>query len=358
MRLGMITRDLGTNSLGRAYALWLVFRHLGWDVRTRSYAGSGRIWAPLVDTEFAATCRRSPRRALAESFDGAELIIGLKPWPSTVNVAQRVAQELELPLMFDIDDPDLSIARAEWTARPLRTRWHLRHLTSSLDDLVRAEAAVARCASLVSNPFLLPPHAPAFVLPHIRLPDVPRVQHGPKGMLHVSFVGTPRSYKGLDLLRAAVSELGDRYHLTVTAERPPDARENETWLGQGPLERGLRLLANSDVVALPTRSGPAAEGQLPVKLIDAMLAGCAIVASDTPPMNWALGDTGILTRPDDLDDLTSALRTLHAAPDLRSELGTKARARAVSTFTPKVVAPALEAFLRREMDVAKPESQS
>jgi glycosyltransferase involved in cell wall biosynthesis len=75
-----------------------------------------------------------------------------------------------------------------------------------------------------------------------------------------------------------------------------------------------------------------------------MLAGRAIVASDLPPIRWALGDTGLLAQPGDLDSLTRALQTLRD-PAERTRLGALARERALNMFTPASVAPAFAAVL-------------
>ena len=95
-------------------------------------------------------------------------------------------------------------------------------------------------------------------------------------------MGSVRPHKGVELLREAVEHAGDM-RLTITDDPPPSARPNENWTGLTSLAVGLELVNRADIVAIP--SLPWIYGyQLPVKLIDAMLAGRAIVASDLPPI--------------------------------------------------------------------------
>jgi len=112
-----------------------------------------------------------------------------------------------------------------------------------------------------------------------------------------------------DALRAQAAQLGvaDRLHLL-----------------------GLRsdiaaVLAAADVFILPSLS----EG-LPVALLEAMFAGCAIVASDVGDVRAALDDgrAGVLVPAGDARALARAIEGLLEAPGRARELGTRARRRA------------------------------
>jgi len=85
---------------------------------------------------------------------------------------------------------------------------------------------------------------------------------------------------------------------------------------------------------------------LPMALLEAMVAGKAIVASATAgiPEAIANGREGILVPPGDLNDLTAAIRTLLTDPSRRSELGAAARVRAERDFTVEVMANRYEAM--------------
>jgi len=95
------------------------------------------------------------------------------------------------------------------------------------------------------------------------------------------------------------------------------------------------LQALADVFVMPSLW----EG-LPMALLEAMVAGKAIVASETAgiPEAIASGHEGILVTPGDLDALASALGKLLTDPRRRRELGAAAQARAHQEFTVQVMA--------------------
>jgi glycosyltransferase involved in cell wall biosynthesis len=78
---------------------------------------------------------------------------------------------------------------------------------------------------------------------------------------------------------------------------------------------------------------------LPMALLEAMVAGNAIIASATAGIPEAIttGREGILVPPGDLEALTAALKILLTDPNRRRELGDAARARADREFTVQVM---------------------
>jgi glycosyltransferase involved in cell wall biosynthesis len=95
------------------------------------------------------------------------------------------------------------------------------------------------------------------------------------------------------------------------------------------------LQALADIFAMPSLW----EG-LPMALLEAMVAGKAIVASATAGIPEAIvnGREGILVPPGDLDALASGLRTLLTEPVRRRELAAAGLARAHREFTVNVMA--------------------
>lgn len=92
--------------------------------------------------------------------------------------------------------------------------------------------------------------------------------------------------------------------------------------------RKLELLRGCDVFVLPST----AEG-LALSLLEAMAAGCAIVATDAGEDGSALHDAGLVIPANPLRPaLDDALRSLISDPALRARLGQAARTRAVSRF--------------------------
>ena len=101
-----------------------------------------------------------------------------------------------------------------------------------------------------------------------------------------------------------------------------------------------RLLAASDVFALPSHF----EG-LPMSVIEAMLTGLPVVATDVrgPREQVVEGETGLLVPPFEVPPLADALRRLAADPVLRARMGEAGRARALERYTEaKVMARTLD----------------
>jgi glycosyltransferase involved in cell wall biosynthesis len=339
MRLAMFTHSVEENGLGRAFCLWLLARELNWDVEIVA-PQSGEPWLPLGEEQaFLSTFVSDPVAAAKRS----DLLLALKPWPGSFDLALNAGRATGRPVILDIDDPDWenvygwNVARVlegfikrslrgDFPVQAYRLRWHASHTVPVL----------------VSNPSLQRWYPGASVIPHVRTRRPAGEVHTRTLGVEVAFVGSVRPHKGVELLREAVDRAGDM-RLTITEDPPSSPRPRENWTGITSLAAGLELVSRADIVAVP--SLPWTYGyQLPVKLIDAMLAGRAIVASDLPPIRWALGGTGVLVQPGDLGSLTGALQKLRD-PAERTRLGVMARARALKVFTVASVAPAFAAVL-------------
>lgn len=89
------------------------------------------------------------------------------------------------------------------------------------------------------------------------------------------------------------------------------------------------LLAAADIFTLPSHF----EG-LPMSVIEAMLTGLPVVATDIsgPREQVVAGETGLLVPPRRVAPLARALQKLAADPDLRARMGAAGRARALERY--------------------------
>lgn len=339
LSVAFVTRSAADNSLGRTYSLWLLAQRLGWRARVYAPHGSS-VWGPLQGTEFASSVHlvHAAEISAGEIFSDVDLVIAVKPLRETFGLARVGAARARTPLLLDIDDPDLE-GRLSFE-RPFRAlARELRYFRrqSALRELRRL---TRRVPVIVSNPVLQARYG-GTVIGHARNPDTPgdiRETTSPT----VAFVGTDNPHKGLPVLREAVAALAPTgFRLVITAPPPPDECPWERWLGQTSLTEGLAQVRASDIVAIPSLDRAFARGQLPAKAIDAMFAGRAIVASDIPPMGWALDGSGLLVEPGSVDELSGALATL-ADPALRRELGARARRSALDRFSVDALAEPFE----------------
>ncbi len=169
-------------------------------------------------------------------------------------------------------------------------------------------------------------------------PEFPRRARHPR----IGFVGSFQKFHGLDLLAGMVRG--------VAAARPaarflfvgdgPGAEALRLEVGQGdrvdftgnvPHERVPALLASLDIAVV----AEAAPHQCPLKLIEFMAAGKAIVAPRHEPIAELLvdGTHGTLFQPRNLEALVAKIVDLIDQPELRNRLGQAAAERAHTTLS-------------------------
>lgn len=113
-----------------------------------------------------------------------------------------------------------------------------------------------------------------------------------------------------------------------------DALPHDRWHLPGPVPRALAPLAwrSIDVVVLPRRATAVTRYASPLKLVEAMASGRAVVATAVGDVPALLGeDRGVLVAPDDDAALREAVAALVDDPDRRAELGAAARAHVEAT---------------------------
>jgi glycosyltransferase involved in cell wall biosynthesis len=217
------------------------------------------------------------------------------------------------------------------------------------------------------------PRVPVHVIPNgIRLTERPdaaerrsarRELHLPEETLVVAFVGRLSPEKGPAFLLQALAGL-EAVGL-FAGDGPLRAALEAAATGRavrflGFVEEVRPVLAAADVVCLPSVT----EG-LPLAALEAMAAGCPVVASAVGALPKVLGEgAGVLVPPGDVAALRGALRRLASAPLEREEIARTARARVEAGFSAEAMArayverlytPALEAI--RGVGASRPELQ-
>jgi colanic acid/amylovoran biosynthesis glycosyltransferase len=160
------------------------------------------------------------------------------------------------------------------------------------------------------------------------------------------FVGRMVEKKGVQVLLEALRQgpdgrgvqgawsldlVGDGPLRPALESSPLGRSDRVRWLGT--LERPAlaRALAGSGIVVVPSVAAASGDQDgLPVVLLEAMAAGCAVVASRLPGIAQVVSDgrTGLLVPPGDAPALGAAIARLLADGDLRARLGAAARAAA------------------------------
>jgi glycosyltransferase involved in cell wall biosynthesis len=238
----------------------------------------------------------------------------------------------------------------------------------------RWTAAVAATSETLSTGIrAAAPRVPVHVIPNgIRIGTQPdeterkaarRELDLPEEMPVVAFVGRLSPEKGPALLLQALAGL-DCVGLVV-GDGPLRVALEEEAAGRpvrflGFVEDVRAVLAAADLLCLPSLT----EG-LPLAALEAMAAGCPVVASAVGALPEVLADgAGVLVPPGDAEALRGALRHLASAPGEREKIVRTARARVEGRFSAEAMArayveriymPALEAI--RGVGASRPEFQ-
>ncbi len=119
-------------------------------------------------------------------------------------------------------------------------------------------------------------------------------------------------------------EGGQRDELAALIE---ERGAGETIALAGYSDRLERIYPLFDIFILPSRS----EGT-PMALLEAMSCRVACIASEVGGVGEALGDAGMTVQPGDESGFAAAIRTLIEQPQLRAELGRRARVRILERY--------------------------
>lgn len=105
--------------------------------------------------------------------------------------------------------------------------------------------------------------------------------------------------------------------------------------------------ADADVFVLPVKNDPIDKEGFGMVYLEAAAYGVPSIATNMSGVNEAVldGETGILVPDGNIEELSRALYQLAISEELRAKLGNAARARVLSTFTPKEQFSKLEPYL-------------
>lgn len=160
--------------------------------------------------------------------------------------------------------------------------------------------------------------------------------------------------KGLESLLAALRQLsgvelfiagdGPLRPALEQAARPLGRRVR--FFGEVHGEQRRRLLHGCDALVLPSRVLPDGRTEgAPTVLLEALAAGCPIVATAVGGVAEVVGDAGLIVPPDDPAALAAALKQVLFDPGAAAALGHRARARAASydwaAIAPRLLGPQL-----------------
>jgi glycosyltransferase involved in cell wall biosynthesis len=357
VKISVLCFDVSDNAAGRADLLARLLLPLGSVEVIGPRTGPG-VWEPVASGPIrydSVESRRLPgfllvMADLARRADG-DLVVASKTKLGSAGVGYLKRVREGRPLLLDIDDWEVgfhlrsgfwgTLGRAVNLGNPagLPWTWLCERLTGLADGIT------------VASRFLQQRFGGSLIT-HVRDTDAwkPGCADPAEGRRRlglgaerlVMFLGTPRGYKGLGDLAAAIASLGrPDVALAVIGTGPNTEAGQEIvrlcpraklmpWV---PFDQIPAFLAAADVVAVPQRSTPDTLGQVPAKIFDAMALGRPVVSTRVSMIPEILDGCGLLVEPGNVAALAAAIGRLLDDPEEARALGARARERCVERYS-------------------------
>jgi glycosyltransferase involved in cell wall biosynthesis len=357
VKVSVLCFDVSDNAMGRAWLLARLLEPLG-AVEIVGPRFGRTVWEPVSEEpvpvrwlpggRFPAFAARLP--ALAR-LAGGDLIYASKPRLTSAGIGYLTRLARGRPLLLDIDDWETgfflrggfwgTVGRALNLSNPrgLTWTWLMERLRGIADGLTVASRFLERRFGGV-------------LIPHVRDTDrwVPgladprpaRERLGVGKERVVMFLGTPRGYKGVEDLAAAVSRIGRPDVVLALVGTDPGSEAGRALAARHP---GVRLVGRvpiaqvpiyleaADLVVVPQRDSADTRGQVPAKLFDALALGRPVVSTRVSMIPEVLEGCGLLVEPGDVAGLGAAIARLLDDPAEARALGEAGRRRAVERYS-------------------------
>ena len=371
MKTSVLCFDVSDNAVGRAWLLARLLEPLG-AVEIVGPRFGPAIWEPLAEEPIPVRSLPGGRLpgfaarlpGLARLADG-DLLYASKPRLTSAGVGYLARLAGHRPLLLDIDDWEVgfflrggawgTIGRALNLSNPtgLTWTWLMERLRGLADGITVASRFLEQRFGGVLIPHVRDTDrwAPGRVDPQ---PARDRLGVGKERV--IMFLGTPRAYKGVLDLAAAVGRLGRPDVVLALVGTDPTSDTGRAVAAQHPAARLVgrvpiaqvpAYLGAADVVVVPQRDSSDTRGQVPAKLFDAMALGRPVVSTRVSMIPEILEGCGLLVEPGDVAGLGAAIARLLDRPDEARALGDAARRRAVERYSFEAARRALFPLVER-----------
>ncbi len=125
---------------------------------------------------------------------------------------------------------------------------------------------------------------------------------------------------------------GDKYEDAVNIVHNLNISDKVLFTNKVPHNQVPQFISSADVVVASFENNSQVSCKSPLKVVEYMASGKAIVASRVGEVPHMIGDSGLLTDPENNSEMAKAIERLLDDSELRQELGRKARLRAETTF--------------------------
>jgi len=175
------------------------------------------------------------------------------------------------------------------------------------------------------------------------------LERQPSDAFVVAYAGRFVPEKGLDTLLQAVADLGSGVELWLIGNGPDrpilealsqelGIEERIRWLEPVSPEKMPKVLAQVDVVVLPSCTTRVWKEQFGRILVEAMACKVPVVGSDSGAIPEVVGDAGLIFPEGDAAALAECLRRLKESSELRRELAERGYVRATMIYSQEHIA--------------------
>ena len=368
MKISILTPDASNNCFGRA---WLLAKLLQdrFDIEVIGPTFGNGIWMPLRDIcDFPVKTVKGYHRGQFEfrkmlrAITG-DIVYASKPLFPSFGVGLMKKLLNWKPLVLDIDDWELGFGNSFYDSLPWYKKINDFRLSFSnlrsyyysiiLDKFIPLANAVTVSGNILEKEY------GGTVIWHGRDSNIfdPKKFNSDelkKKYLHVgdnayiiSFIGTPRSHKGLEDLIGAMEILNDKniflmivgmdnseYCSKLKARITSSIiRKKSLLFPEQPFEQLPEYLAISDLVVIPQRDTTSSHGQVPAKLFDAMAMAKPIISTGVFDIPYILEDCGWIVQNENPRDLAEKIYYVYLHPDEAIEKGLKAREKFIKQYS-------------------------
>jgi len=372
MKISILTPDLSSNCLGRAYILAKILQR-NYEVDIVGPVFGDGIWKPVANDKSITyksvkICGRFKPywqiRDLAKKIDG-DVVYASKPLFTSFGLGLLKKVVDKKPLILDIDDWQMGFIKESYTRLSFYRRF--RFLASSTlyfyntgsywNNLLSEKLNKFADEIIVSNNFLKEKFGGTIIW-HARDTNVFNPENFDRNLIKekykikgsekiVMFFGTSQPYKGIEDAIKAIYLIKDPNIVLaiVGLDKKHQYCRNLIKIGRKLLKNRIKLfefqcfekipyfLTIADIIVVPQRRNSATIGQIPAKVFDAMAMAKPIIATNVSDLPEILEGCGWIVEPENPEKLAEAIQNVLSNPNEAEIMGQKARQKCIEKYS-------------------------
>jgi glycosyltransferase involved in cell wall biosynthesis len=295
-------------------------------------------------------------RKLADAVTG-NVIIPVKAIGDTIPVALGIKRRRGCRVVPYLDEWDGALMAQLTPAQRCKRWWS--HWHHPVDDVYFpwVEKLIPHCDSVISTSTFLQRRFGGQLIPMgVNTDFFKPISDGAANALRrelkvdglklVVFGGVVRPHKGIELILAAIHQVGDpalrflvvgpiNEHVQALCAHPEYGSRIIT-VGAQPSSRMPEFLSLADIIALPLQDTLLAQSQVPCKIFEAMAMGRPIIGTAVSDIPVILQGCGWVVPPGDVSALAAAMREVLGDPVRAVAAGQLARKRCLDRYSQQV----------------------